>query len=209
LSDSIDKLIHDAATWGYGYQRIPLPGGREIPGHDRSGIISAAFDTFDAKGKTVLDIGCYIGALTFEAARRGAKATGIDVSHGRIECANKIEAVLQTGAHFEVGRWPEYAKGKGRWDCILAINVLHHFKFVGHMLSVLLASRERVFLELPEFKSGKWTLLNIGDVPFHRRAHQSALHRTALIPVLSSLGRKVICGRSQDCKGPRWWYDCR
>lgn len=48
----------------------------------------------DLSGKTVLDIGCNIGTMSFHAVERGAQVTGIDISPDAIMCANMIKEKL-------------------------------------------------------------------------------------------------------------------
>lgn len=68
----------------------------------------------DIKGKTVVDIGCNLGAASFWAIENGAKACiGVDVVKEGIELANKIAEELKVNCKFEVGTFdkPQDIKG--------------------------------------------------------------------------------------------------
>jgi hypothetical protein len=53
------------------YQKINLPFGLSTPGDDRTQAKQVAFGDRVA-GKSVLDIGSYLGAMCLEALERGA-----------------------------------------------------------------------------------------------------------------------------------------
>jgi SAM-dependent methyltransferase len=54
----------------------------------------------DVKDKTLLHLQCHFGMDTISLARKGAKATGIDISDEAIELAKKLNAELQEDAKF-------------------------------------------------------------------------------------------------------------
>jgi 2-polyprenyl-3-methyl-5-hydroxy-6-metoxy-1,4-benzoquinol methylase len=55
----------------------------------------------DLSGKTVIDIGSNVGAVSFEFARRGATVVGIEYRQDRCELCNDIAAVFGIGnVHF-------------------------------------------------------------------------------------------------------------
>jgi SAM-dependent methyltransferase len=54
----------------------------------------------DVKGKSILHLQCHFGQDTLSLARRGAKATGIDLSDAAIGKARELNAQLGLDAHF-------------------------------------------------------------------------------------------------------------
>lgn len=81
----------------------------------------------DMSGKRLLDAGCGTGALSVEAARRGAEVIAIDLSPTLIQLARE-----RTPADLEPGRI-EYHSGDmldaslGRFDYVVAMDSLIHY----------------------------------------------------------------------------------
>ena len=68
-----------------GYQSVPLPHGRRVPGKDRSKTADLVFRE-GVHDKRVLDVGAYYGAFTHEAVRRGAAhVVGLEPDQERYE----------------------------------------------------------------------------------------------------------------------------
>lgn len=130
-----------------GYQRIDLPHGLSTPGDDRQQAKDVAFSPA-VQGKTVLDVGSYLGAFCVEALRRGAsRAVGLELNRERIRLAHEIAKYLNLA--------PEYIRADvedrplaERFDIILCLNVLHHMRdAIGTLRYLALNTRERLVIE--------------------------------------------------------------
>lgn len=120
--DEVDAFL-DSTTFS-GYQSVPLPGGRRVPGGDRTAIADVAFRDGVA-GKSVLDVGTYYGFLPSEAMRRGAtRAVGLEPDPERFQIARRI-AELNGGYEILNGRL-EGVPDEERFDLVCLLNVLHH-----------------------------------------------------------------------------------
>jgi len=76
------KRAHEVAAWGSRsepYQSIFGCDAQRDTGHR---VEMMRLDELDLGGKTVLDVGCNLGAMCIEAAKRGAlRVTGVDLPH--------------------------------------------------------------------------------------------------------------------------------
>lgn len=80
----------------------------------------------DLTGKRLLDAGCGTGALSLEAARRGAEVVAIDVSPTLIGLARERVGTIRTGSiDFRVGDMLD--PGLGRFDHVVAMDSLIHY----------------------------------------------------------------------------------
>jgi magnesium-protoporphyrin O-methyltransferase len=81
----------------------------------------------DLRGARLLDAGCGTGALSVEAARRGAHVVAVDISPRLIEIAQRrLPAGIGSGVvHLEVGDMldPRF----GRFDFVVAMDSLIHY----------------------------------------------------------------------------------
>jgi len=136
----------DAA--GLKYQKIDLPFGISTPGDERKQAFDITFGD-DLHGKSVLDVGSYLGAFCVEALRRGAGRTvGIEINGRRIGHARTIAEISELS--------PEYIEADidvleltESFDVCLCMNLLHHLKDPIRLLHVLSrVTRERLVLEV-------------------------------------------------------------
>ncbi|NTW90569.1 MAG: class I SAM-dependent methyltransferase [Erysipelotrichaceae bacterium] len=68
----------------------------------------------DIKDKTVVDIGCNLGAASFWSIENGAKSCiGVDVAKEGIELANKIAEELKVNCKFKVGSFDDNQEKMG------------------------------------------------------------------------------------------------
>ncbi len=90
----------------------------------------------------VLDLGCGLGNLSIEAARRGSEVVAVDGSATAIERINELavaEDLRIDAVHADIGAWPI----TGGFDTIIAIGLLMFFKRE-NALALLAAMQEHV-----------------------------------------------------------------
>jgi SAM-dependent methyltransferase len=113
-----------ARTEFSGYQGVPLPFGRTIPGTDRTPIAEIAF-RHGVEGRSVLDVGTYYGFLPYEAHRRGAvRAGGVEPDDERFAVASAVAGF--NGGYEIVQSSLEDLDAAERFETVLFLNVLHH-----------------------------------------------------------------------------------
>lgn len=121
----VDRFINE--TTFTRYQRITLPGGRVIPGTDRSRVADLIYPS-DLTGKSVLDVGCYYGFFLHEAIRRGAaRAAGIEADPERFRIASTLARLWDGRIDIHQGAVEELELNE-KFDLVLLLNVLHHVK---------------------------------------------------------------------------------
>jgi SAM-dependent methyltransferase len=80
----------------------------------------------DLSGKTVLDLGSHVGAISFELARRGAKVLGVEHNIDRVKLCKKIACHFKLNAEFIVADMENLELPK--FDIVLAMIVDHYVK---------------------------------------------------------------------------------
>ncbi len=89
----------------------------------------------DLRGARILDAGCGTGALSFEAARRGADVVAIDLAESLVQLARERVEQLEAGLpsrdgfgsiSFHVGDMLDPALG--RFDYVVAMDSLIHYR---------------------------------------------------------------------------------
>ncbi len=132
------------------YQQIDLPYGMSTSGRDRSQTSDIIFAE-SIKGKSVLDIGCFLGSFCHEAVRRGAnRVVGIDVDEDRLrqarlvaDCVGMAKDIEFKLLDIETGNLDE------QFDVVLMLNVLHHLRNPLAVLDKVIAqTKERLVLEV-------------------------------------------------------------
>ena len=133
--EELRKEIIDYTQWPYGqrefqYQTVDstLPGIRNM--EHRYDIIGFP-ESFN--GETVIDIGCNIGMICFDAKRRGAKrVVGIDYKEETIEVAKKLAIELNLDVEFytfDINDGLEKLKsiiGVDKFDHVFALSIWGH-----------------------------------------------------------------------------------
>ena len=135
----------------------------------------------DLSGKTLLDAGCGTGALSIEAAERGATVIGIDVAANLIEVAREraAEHYLPGSVEFRVGDMLTDAPSEV--DYIVAMDSLIHYERddVLQVVSELTARARYAVL----FTSAPWTPL-LATMHFVGRLLPRQEHRApAIVPL--------------------------
>jgi SAM-dependent methyltransferase len=148
----VEQLL---AEEDFQYQRIELPYGLATPGRDRMSTARQIFPA-DLRGKSVLDIGSYLGFFCFEALRRGAdRVVGLEADAESVRKARRLAECLDLKPEFRHGDI-EHASIDGQFDYVLCLNVLHHFRDPILVLEKLArATREKLILETVAFERGE------------------------------------------------------
>ena len=114
-----EKLTSDAPL---GRVRATVRAGRD---NMRSTLLS--WLPPDLHGKRILDAGCGTGALSVEAARRGAEVVAIDLSPTLVELArDRLPADLASRIDFRSGDMLDAALGK--FDHVVAMDSIIHYR---------------------------------------------------------------------------------
>lgn len=130
------------------YQSLNLPGNIRTAGHDRSYLEDIIFDE-PFEGRTLLDIGCYLGYFCLEAMKRGAaSATGIDPNREVIRQARELASLLSLKPEYICGDFERHDWAGNRYDTVLCLNVLHHlFDPLHAMKTMMELARRRLIIE--------------------------------------------------------------
>jgi len=117
-------------------------GLEKIPERIREALDAAG----DLSGKWVLDIGCGRGELACEAARRGARAVGLDYAEAAMELSRERRNLLDEEARARVEFMLSDAKGlafpDGSFDVAFFVDVYEHLH--PHEIESTLAEVKRV-----------------------------------------------------------------
>lgn len=148
LSEFSEDAIRDfVSSERLAYQKIDFPFGISTNGPDRREMMDQIFYQ-DMTGKSLIDIGSYLGAFCIESIKRGAsRVVGVELDVERIRQAKRIAELLNVS--------PEYLRidieEKGiqeRFDLTLALNVLHHLQDpIGTLEYLSRITKERIVIE--------------------------------------------------------------
>jgi len=86
---------------------------------DTSAKFTLMFEGVDLNGKTLLDVGCNSGMMTYLASKNGALATGLDIDYETVKYAKSLFPNLP----FYCGNAESIS---GSYDIILASAILHY-----------------------------------------------------------------------------------
>ena len=107
----------------------PVSGIRQTVRDGRDAMRATLLDWLpeDLSGARVLDAGCGTGALSVEAARRGAEVVGVDISPTLIGLADERTPRDMAGSiRFVAGDM--VAEEHGRFDYVVAMDSLIHYR---------------------------------------------------------------------------------
>ena len=111
----------------YIYQTLKLPGitlkgTRKYP-EKRIHLL----ETLALEGKSVYDLGCANGFMSFEMAKRGASVKAFDVLTDRLDFAQFIADYFKYDIEFiESKITPELVRTLPPSDCVIFLSVMHH-----------------------------------------------------------------------------------
>lgn len=130
------------------YQKIRLPFGLSTPGEEREQACDVAFGP-DLSGRSVLDIGSYLGYFCLAARERGAgRVVGWEIDAERRRMARTLAEIKGLDVEYRGGDVEECA-GDERFDVVLCLNVLHHLRDPIAVLDKLIRmTRETLVLEV-------------------------------------------------------------
>lgn len=150
-SHSYGEIARIAAKGDFGtYHRVELPYGFHTSGKDVWQRFPLIFPD-DLSGWSVLDVGCALGAFSFEAERRGAKQIlAADLNASRLQQARVAADALGSKVKFTSDNFIDAVPPKQRFDLVLALNVLHHVPDPAAALKALAGlARKMLVLEFP------------------------------------------------------------
>lgn len=150
----------------FAYHRVDLPYDLHTPGRDRRPTAQLIFQT-SLRGKSILDIGCALGALCFEAEKRGAhKIIGVELDESRYSQALLLKKILNSKVDFIKGNILQIQLEE-KMDYVLLLNVLHHspepFQLLRYLVSV---TNEKLIIEFPTFSDPKFRQTRSLHIPW-------------------------------------------
>lgn len=142
----------------HGWFKLPGQRGDRAVEEQLRGL---AFALDQAKGRTVLDLGCAEGAIALEFARAGAdRVEGFEIIAEHVEVARHLCAVVDAGERctfrcVDLNKAVVSATHDG-WDIVLALAVLHKLEDPAAVLrSFGNLARELVVIRMPGFARGR------------------------------------------------------
>lgn len=133
------------------------------------------------EGKTLLDAGCGTGALSLEAAGRGATVVGIDVAASLVGVARRRAADVHTPGSVEFRIGDMVADAPDQVDYVVAMDSLIHYD-AEDVLKVVKSYTARA-REAVLFTSAPWTPM-LGAMHFVGRLLPHRAHRApSIVPL--------------------------
>lgn len=120
----------DALGGRFLYQGLTLPKGVSLSSRDNSLEIfaSTGWPSHHWAGKTVLDVGCHLGAMALEAKRRGAsRVVGFDLDSNLLGLAEELSIILGLDIElYDCDFWDFPLWGQ-KFDIVMANQCMYHF----------------------------------------------------------------------------------
>jgi tRNA (mo5U34)-methyltransferase len=132
-SSTSAKPIHPLLAGRSCYHRFEIEPGLYTPGTHVDVEPSKRFDEWgipqDISGLRALDVGAWDGVYTFELAKRGAKATALDIQDPDVTIFNAARQVLNAQVNYIRGSVYDLTeKTHGKYDIVLFAGVYYHLK---------------------------------------------------------------------------------
>ena len=142
LEDYFDRTARDA--WEQLTSDAPVGRVRATVRAGRDSMRATILDWLpaDLRGAALLDAGCGTGALSVEAARRGAQVTAVDVASGLINIARARAPHFQGGGHIHWRVADMADPALGTFDHVVAMDSLIHYR-VDAIAAVIASLAER------------------------------------------------------------------
>lgn len=157
----------------------------------------------DLSGKTLLDAGCGTGALSIEAAERGATVVGIDVAANLIDVARERAAEVYTPGSIDFRVGDMVADAPENVDYVVAMDSLIHYD-ADDVLKVIGSYTERA-REAVLFTSAPWTPM-LGAMHFVGRLFPHRAHRA---PSIVPHKTRQLMGGIDESVGTAGWSAAR
>jgi predicted nicotinamide N-methyase len=106
----------------------------------RSGVtLAQEVDELDLRGRTVVELGCGLGAPSLSAARAGADVLASDIDGDALDLVRRSAGLNDLQVRTELVDWsePEQLVEMGPFDLVLAADVLYERPAVAQLLSLL------------------------------------------------------------------------
>lgn len=144
------------------YQKIDLPFGLSTHGVRREELCELAFSG-TVRGRTVLDIGSYLGYFCLRALEEGAAAAhGLEIDPDKIRQANILAEIKGLNPTYDTVDFETEELGQ-RYDIVLALNILHHlFDPVGALQKLAHITDEKLVLEVASLNPRDARKIGIG-----------------------------------------------
>ncbi len=139
------------------YQKVPLPFGLSSPGHDRRETCDLIFPT-TLDSASVLDIGSALGAVSFEAEKRGAaRVVGLEPRASRFQASIILKEILCSEVEFKRNTLNEFLLQESvsgatsrRFDYVLLLNVIHHLEYpISSLIDCARLAKAKFIIEFP------------------------------------------------------------
>ncbi|MFB9150295.1 class I SAM-dependent methyltransferase [Roseovarius ramblicola] len=148
------------------YQKIDLPFGYSTPGHPRGQIKEILFSE-SIKGRSVLDVGSFLGQMCVAALQNGAeRAVGLELNRDRIRQAGVISEILQLSPQPEYRREDiESTRLEEDFDVVLLLNILHHLRDpIGILRTLTKRVKHRLIIEAASLNRRDAKKLKLGSL---------------------------------------------
>ncbi|MCU1380344.1 MAG: Methyltransferase type 11 [Acidimicrobiales bacterium] len=185
-------------------------------------MLTARYDVLGLRpGDRILDLGCGGGRHAFEAARRGAVVTAVDLDLGELKDVRGLTAEMVAAGEIPVERIGT-ANGDalrlpfpdGTFDRIIASEVMEHIPDdagAAAELTRVLRPGGTIAVTVPAWFPEKvcWALSDEYHAPFVEGGHVRIYTETGLRSVLRTAGlRPGAAHRAHALHSPYWWLKC-
>ena len=162
-------------------------------GRDRMRALLLSRLPEDMAGQRLLDAGCGTGALSVEAARRGAAVTAIDVSPRMIAIGRERQLDLRLAGSIDFAVGDMLGEAFGRFDHIVAMDSLIHYREANVIAAIArLAGRaERSVLVTVAPRTPLLTLMHAAGKLFPRGDRSPAIQPIAPKRIVAAIERTL------------------
>ena len=185
-------------------------------------MLTARYDTLGLQpGDRILDLGCGGGRHAFEAARRGAIVTAVDLDLGELKAVRDTTYAMVQAGEIPDGRISP-ANGDalrlpfadGTFDRIIASEVMEHIPddhAAAKELTRVLRPGGTIAVTIPSYWPERicWALNDEYHAPFVRGGHVRIYSRGVIKAVLRGAGLKpTATHHAHALHSPYWWLKC-
>jgi len=185
-------------------------------------VLTARYDTLGLQpGDRILDLGCGGGRHAFEAARRGAIVTAVDLDLGELKAVRDTTYAMVQAGEIPDGRISP-ANGDalrlpfadGTFDRIIASEVMEHIPddhAAAKELTRVLRPGGTIAVTIPSYWPERicWALNDEYHAPFVRGGHVRIYSRGVIKAVLRGAGLKpTATHHAHALHSPYWWLKC-